>query len=93
MYSGAAYPNNYCGRHKHRLVYTHEAAAFASIYAMLISMFVYKTLRLRDMPAILQETLKLSSLSLIALSAATALGNCWVTIRFPTMWRLFSPLT
>lgn len=52
-----------------------EAAAFASVYAMLISMFFYKTLRVADLPGILQETLKLSSLSLIALATASALGE------------------
>ncbi len=52
-----------------------EAAAFASIYAMLISMFVYRTLKARDLPGILKETLKLSSLSLFALAAACALGE------------------
>ena len=52
-----------------------EAAAFACLYALLISMFVYKTLTLRDLPAVLIETLKLSSLSLFALAAASALGE------------------
>ncbi|MDR1379717.1 MAG: TRAP transporter large permease [Synergistaceae bacterium] len=52
-----------------------EAAAFASIYSMIISLFVYKTLRLRDLPEILRETLKLSSLSLFALATASALGE------------------
>ncbi|MDR1376990.1 MAG: TRAP transporter large permease [Synergistaceae bacterium] len=52
-----------------------EAAAFASIYSMGISLFVYKTLRLRDLPGILRETLKLSSLSLFALATASALGE------------------
>jgi tripartite ATP-independent transporter DctM subunit len=52
-----------------------EAAAFASLYAFLISMFFYKTLTLKDIPSILIETLKLSSLSLFALAAASALGE------------------
>ena len=52
-----------------------EAAAFASIYAMFISLFWYKTLKLKDMPCILKETLELSSLSLIALATASALGE------------------
>lgn len=52
-----------------------EAAAFASIYSMIISMFYYKTLRFSDMPEILKETLKLSSLSLFALATASALGE------------------
>ncbi|MDR3230821.1 MAG: TRAP transporter large permease [Synergistaceae bacterium] len=52
-----------------------EAAAFASIYSMAISLFYYRTLKLRDMPGILRETLKLSSLSLFALATASALGE------------------
>ena len=52
-----------------------EAAAFASVYALLISLFFYRTLTLRDMPDIIKETLKLSSLSLFALATASALGE------------------
>ncbi len=52
-----------------------EAAAFASVYSLLISMFYYRTMRLRDLPGIMRETLKLSSLSLIALATASALGE------------------
>lgn len=52
-----------------------EAAAFASLYALFVSMFFYKTLKLKDIPEVLVETLKLSSLSLFALAAASALGE------------------
>ncbi|MFS0674071.1 TRAP transporter large permease [Ornithinibacillus sp. 179-J 7C1 HS] len=52
-----------------------EAAAIASLYTLLISMFYYKTLKLRDLPKILFDTLALSSLSLFALAAASALGE------------------
>lgn len=52
-----------------------EAAAVASLYTFLISMFYYKTLKLVDLPGILKETLALSSLSLFALAAASALGE------------------
>ncbi|TCO77416.1 TRAP transporter large permease [Marinisporobacter balticus] len=52
-----------------------EAAAFASLYTFLISMFFYKTLKLKDIPDILVETLTLSCLSLFALAAASALGE------------------
>jgi tripartite ATP-independent transporter DctM subunit len=52
-----------------------EAAAFASLYSMLICAFVYRTLRLRELPGLLRETLKLSSLSLFALATASALGE------------------
>jgi C4-dicarboxylate transporter, DctM subunit len=52
-----------------------EAAAVASLYTLLISMFFYKTIKLSDIPKILTETLALSSLSLFALAAASALGE------------------
>lgn len=52
-----------------------EAAAIASLYTFLISMFIYKTLKLKDLPKILLDTLALSSLSLFALAAASALGE------------------
>ncbi|WP_226582120.1 TRAP transporter large permease [Halobacillus litoralis] len=52
-----------------------EAAAFASIYTVIVGMFYYKTLKLKDFPKILVDTLTLSSLSLFALAAANALGE------------------
>lgn len=52
-----------------------EAAAFASLYALVIGIFYYKTIILKDLPAILIDTLKLSCLSLFALSTANALGE------------------
>ncbi len=52
-----------------------EAAAFASLYTFFIGMFFYKTLKLKDIPDILVDTLTLSSLSLFALAAASALGE------------------
>lgn len=52
-----------------------EAAAFASIYAFLISWLLYRTIKLRDLPGLLLETLKLSCMSLFALAAASALGE------------------
>jgi len=52
-----------------------EAAAVASLYTLLISMFVYKTIKVKDLPKILTDTLALSSLSLFALAAASALGE------------------
>lgn len=52
-----------------------EAAAVASLYTLVISMFYYKTLKWKDLPKILMDTLALSSLSLFALAAASALGE------------------
>ncbi len=52
-----------------------EAAAFASLYTFLIGMFYYKTIKIKDLPGILEDTLTLSSLSLFALATASALGE------------------
>lgn len=52
-----------------------ESAAFACIYALFIGIFFYKTIKIRRLPAILIETMKLSSLSLFALATANALGE------------------
>jgi len=52
-----------------------EAAAFSAIYAFLVSVFYYKSIKLKDLLGIFSETLKLSCLSLFALAAASALGE------------------
>lgn len=52
-----------------------ESAAFACIYALLVGIFFYKTIKLRKLPRILIETMKMSSLSLFALATANALGE------------------
>lgn len=52
-----------------------ESAAFACMYALLVGIFFYKTIKVRNLPRILIETMKLSSLSLFALATANALGE------------------
>lgn len=52
-----------------------EAAAVASLYTLFVCMLYYKTLKVKDLPKILMDTLALSSLSLFALAAASALGE------------------
>ncbi|MDF2614456.1 MAG: C4-dicarboxylate transporter permease [Clostridia bacterium] len=52
-----------------------ESAAFACVYALIVGIFFYKTIKLSALPGILKETLKLSSLSLFALATANALGE------------------
>jgi tripartite ATP-independent transporter DctM subunit len=52
-----------------------EAAAVACIYALFISFFFYRSIKPGDLPRILIETMKLSSLSLFALATACALGE------------------
>ena len=52
-----------------------ESAAVACVYALIIGIFFYHTIKISRIPAILIETMKLSSLSLFALAAANALGE------------------
>jgi len=52
-----------------------EAAAIATLYALIVGLFVYRTIKIKDLPMILTDTLKLSCLSLFALSTASALGE------------------
>lgn len=52
-----------------------ESAAFASMYALLVGMFFYRTIKVKRLPGILIETMKMSSLSLFALATANALGE------------------
>lgn len=52
-----------------------ESAAFSCMYALLIGLFFYHSLSLKDLPRILADTMKQSSLSLFALATACALGE------------------
>lgn len=52
-----------------------EAAGVSAVYALLVGMFIYKTIKVRQIPDIIIETLRLSSLSLFALATANALGE------------------
>lgn len=66
-----------------------ESAAIASIYTFLISMFYYKTLKMKDMPKVIFDTLALSSLSLFALATASALGELLSYYRLGAMAESF----
>lgn len=52
-----------------------ESAAFACLYALLIGLCFYRSLKLKDLPRIIVDTLKQSALSLFALATACALGE------------------
>lgn len=52
-----------------------ESAAFACMYALLVGIFFYRTIKVGNLPRILIETMKMSSLSLFALATANALGE------------------
>ena len=52
-----------------------ESAAFACLYALLIGIFFYHTIKVKELPGIIMDTMKQSCLSLFALAAACALGE------------------
>lgn len=62
-----------------------EAAIIACLYALILAMFVYRTIKLNDLPDILFDTIKLSSLTLFALATASALGRLFSYYRVPDM--------
>ena len=52
-----------------------ESAAFACIYALLVGIFFYRSIKSSRLPFLLIETMKMASLSLFALATANALGE------------------
>lgn len=52
-----------------------ESSAIACVYALIVGIGYYHTIKIRNLPRILIETMKLSSLSLFALATANALGE------------------
>lgn len=60
-----------------------EAAAIAVGYALLIGMFVFKTLNLKDLPAALLESAQTTGLILLIISCATAFGWALTILHLP----------
>lgn len=51
-----------------------ESAIIAAIYSLILGMFVYRTVSLRDLGGIFYETGRFASISLFAIGTATAFG-------------------
>ena len=62
-----------------------EAAAVASVYALAIGMFVYREIRVADLPRILWETVRNSVQVMFIISAASIFGWLLIQQRIPTM--------
>ncbi|MCR5125475.1 MAG: TRAP transporter large permease [Treponema sp.] len=62
-----------------------EAAAIASIYAFIVSMFIYKELKLSMMPKILMNTVKTLAMVFSLIAAAGAFGYLLAFLKIPTM--------
>lgn len=61
-----------------------EAAIIACVYALIIGMFVYKEIRLRDIPSIFRNTVNTNGTILILVACATAFGRVLAMEQVPT---------
>lgn len=62
-----------------------EAGVLASAYSIIISLFLYKTITWKQMPAILLDAAKSSGIVLFLMSTAAVFGNVLTLLHFPTM--------
>src|SRR6266446_10584687 len=60
-----------------------EAAAVADLYALFLGFVVYRTLKVRDLPAILINTAETTGIVAVLVMAAGALGWCMSISRIP----------
>jgi len=62
-----------------------EAAVFGVVYSFIISFFVYKNLKIKDIPYILRKTIRTSSVVLILLATSTAFSYILSYERIPEL--------
>ena len=62
-----------------------EAAVVAVLYSLFLGLFVYRTLKFRDLPRIFRETAELSCLTLFALAAASVFGYLLSYFKVPIL--------
>jgi tripartite ATP-independent transporter DctM subunit len=62
-----------------------EAAVFGVVYSFIISFFVYKNIKFKDMKYILEKTIKTSSVVLILLATSTAFSYILSYERIPEL--------
>ncbi|MEO8346898.1 MAG: TRAP transporter large permease [Betaproteobacteria bacterium] len=60
-----------------------EAAAVADIYALFLGFLIYRTLRVKDLPAILINTAETTGIVMVLVMVAGALGWCMSISRIP----------
>jgi len=60
-----------------------EAAAVADVYALFLGFVVYRTLHVKDMPAILVNTAETTGIVMVLVMVAGALGWCMSISRIP----------
>ncbi len=60
-----------------------EAANISVVYSLIISLFIYKSLTIRDLPGILREAVKITAPILIVVSTATVFGRVLTLLQAP----------
>lgn len=77
-----------------------EAAVISVYYALIVSVFIYKTIKISEVPAVLMESLKTIAPILFVLSAAVSFGrvlalmnvpqmvSVWITSSFSNKWTI-----
>ena len=62
-----------------------EAAVFGVVYSFIISFFVYKEIKLKDIPYIIKKTIKTSAVVLVLLATSTAFSYILSYERIPEL--------
>ncbi|SBW05868.1 TRAP transporter, DctM subunit [uncultured delta proteobacterium] len=62
-----------------------EAATVSVVYSLIIGLFVYKTMALKDMPKVLAETARSLAPLLVVIAAATLFGRVLTLLQMPRM--------
>lgn len=62
-----------------------EAAIVASVYGIIIGIFVYKEITIKDLPEIFAKSALTSGTALVLVGCATAFGRILALLRIPTM--------
>ena len=77
-----------------------EAAVISVYYALFVSVFIYKTIKVSEIPAVFMESLKTIAPILFVLSAAVSFGRvlalmnvpqmvgAWITSSFSSKWTI-----
>jgi len=60
-----------------------EAADISVIYALIVSLLIYRTLKVKDLPGILKETITTAAPVLLVVSAATVFGRTLTLMHAP----------
>jgi tripartite ATP-independent transporter DctM subunit len=60
-----------------------EASVLAVLYALILGLLVYRTLRIRDLPRVFRDSARLAALSLFALAAASVFAYLLGFYRIP----------